>query len=421
MLYLSQLQGRKVWDAWSRPVGRCADILVGNLEQPFPPLVALALKDHGVPVHFIPAEQVSELFPSIVLKVPREHIRPYTPSGDELPLAERVLDRQIVDTEGRRVVRVNDLQIMRVEDRFCLSGVDVGGRGLLRRLGVERPVHALVRRLHRRLPESIIPWRDVAPLQHEDPLRLRISRQKIGKLPAADIAAILDDLDRRTSHALLAQFDNETLADALEESPPEVQVATLSRLAPERAADILEEMGPDEAADLLADLPAETSARLLELMEDEDAEDVQALLGYPEDSAGGIMTTEFAWVPAGLRAGEALEYLRSSPDAQDDEIMPYVYILDGEGRLRGVISLRDLVMAPPDQPLAQRADESPLTVAPLTSQEDVAYLMAKYDLLAVPVVDGETNEMLGIVTVDDAIDTVLPTAWKKRLPRLYGG
>ncbi|MDH7485653.1 MAG: CBS domain-containing protein [Anaerolineae bacterium] len=421
MLYLSQVQGRKVWDAWSRPVGRCADILVGNLEQPFPPVVALALKDHGAPAQFISAEQVSELFPSIVLKVPKENIRPYTPRGDELPLAGRVLDRQIVDTEGRRVVRVNDLQIMRVEDRFCLSGVDVGGRGLLRRLGVERPVHALVRRLHRRLPESIIPWEDVAPLQHEDPLRLRISREKISKLPAADIAAILNDLDRRTSHALLAQFDDETLADALEESPPEVQAAMLSHLTPERAADVLEEMGPDEAADLLADLPAEASARLLELMEDEDAEDVQALLGYPEDSAGGIMTTEFAWVPTGLRAAEALEYLRNSPDAQDDEVMPYVYILDGERRLRGVVSLRDLVMAPPDQPLAQRADESPLTVAPLTSQEDVAYLMAKYDLLAVPVVDSQTNEMLGIVTVDDAIDTVLPTAWKKRLPRLYGG
>ena len=421
MLYLSQVQGRKVWDAWSRPVGKCADILVGNLEQPFPPIVALMLKDHGAPAHLISAEQISELFPSIVLKVPKENIRPYTPSGNELPLGERVLDRQIVDTEGRRVVRVNDLQIARVEDRFCLAGVDVGGRGLLRRLGVERPVSAIARRLHRRLPESVIPWEDVAPLQHEDPLRLRISRDKISQLPPADIAAILNDLDRRTGHALLAQLDDETLADALEESPPKVQVAALSQLTPERAADILEEMGPDEAADLLADLPAETSARLLELMQDEDAGDVQALLGYPEDSAGGIMTTEFAWVPTGLRAAEALEYLRGSPDAQDDEVMPYVYILDVERHLRGVVSLRDLVMAPPDQPLAEQSDESPLTVGPLTSQEDVAYLMAKYDLLAVPVVHAETTAMLGIVAVDDAIDTVLPTAWKKRLPRLYGG
>ena len=419
MLYLSQVQGQKVWDAWSRPVGRCADILVGDLEQPFPTVVALALKDHGALARFISAGQISELFPSIVLKVPKEHIQSYTPGEDVLPLGERVMDRQIVDTEGRRVVRVNDLQIARIEDRFCLAGVDVGGRGLLRRLGMERPATALARLLRRRLPESVIPWEDVAPLQHEDPLRLRISRDKISKLPPADIAAILNDLDRRTGQALLSRLDDETLADALEESPPRVQVAALSQLAPERAADILEEMGPDEAADLLADLPDETSARLLDLMEDEDAEDVQALLGYPEDSAGGIMTTEFAWVPAGLRAAEALDYLRGSPDAQEDEAMPYVYILDAERHLHGAVSLRDLIMAPPDQPLDTWADNEPLTVEPHTSQEDVAYLVAKYDLLAVPVVDTATNEMLGIVTVDDAIDTVLPTAWKKRLPRLY--
>jgi len=419
MLYLSQVQGRKVWDAWSRPVGRCADILVGSLEQPFPTVVALALKDHDAPARFIPAEQISELFPSIVLQVPKEDIQSYTPGEDDLLLDERVMDRQIVDTEGRRVVRVNDLQIARRGDHFCLAGVDVGGQGLLRRLGVERPAAALARLVHRRLPESVIPWEDVAPLQHEEPLRLRISRDKIGQLPPADIAAIMNDLDRRTVQALLSRLDNETLADALEESPPTVQIAALSQLAPERAADILEEMGPDEAADLLADLPDETSARLLGLMEDEDAQDVQSLLGYPEDTAGGIMTTEFAWVPAGLRAAEALEYLRGSPDAQDDEVMPYVYILDAERRLRGMVSLRDLVMAAPDDPLDAWGEDEPLTVEPYTSQEDVAYLVAKYDLLAVPVVDGKSNEMLGIVTVDDAIDTVLPTAWKKRLPRLY--
>ncbi len=419
MLYLSQIQGQKVWDVWSRPVGRCADILVGNLDQSFPPVVALALKDHGAPVQLIPAEQISELFPGIILKVPKEELRSYTPQGDELPLGERVLDRQVVDTEGHRVVRVNDLQIARVHNRFCLTGVDVGGRGLLRRLGLERCAIALARLLRRELPVQVIPWEDIAPLQHEDPVRLRISRDKISRLRPADIAAILNDLDRRTGQALLTNLDDETLADALEESPPQVQVDTLSHMDPERAADILEEMGPDEAADLLAELPPETSAQLLELMEEEDAEDVQTLLGYPEDSAGGIMTTEFAWVPVNLCAGEALEYLRHSPEAREDEAMYYVYILDEEQRLRGVVSLRDLVLAPPDQPLEIWTRESPLSVDPYTPQEEVAYMVAKYDLLAVPVVEPESGRMLGIVTVDDAIDAVLPTAWKKRLPRLF--
>jgi magnesium transporter len=419
MLYVSQIQGQEVWDAWGRSVGRCADILVGDLEQPFPTVVALALQDDHAPGRLIPAEQISELFPSIVLNVPREDIQSYSPTGQELPLGERVMDRQVVDTEGRRVVRVNDLQIARMHDHFCLTGVDVGGRGLLRRLGVERPATAVAGLLRHRLPESVIPWQDIAPLQEEAPLRLRISRDRISQLPPADIAAILSDLDRRTSQALLTRLDDETLADTLEESPAQVQVSVLGQLHPEQAADVLEEMGPDEAADLLADLPPETSAQLLELMEEEDAEDVQTLLGYPEDSAGGIMTTEFAWVPTGLRVGDALKYLRQSPDAQEDEAMYYVYVLNAEGQLQGVASLRDLVMADQEEPLERWVDDAPLTVEPYTPQKEVAYLIAKYDLLAVPVVDEETGEMLGIVTVDDAIDTVLPTAWKKRLPRLY--
>ncbi|MBM4467099.1 MAG: magnesium transporter, partial [Chloroflexi bacterium] len=331
----------------------------------------------------------------------------------------RVLDRQIVDTEGRRVVRVNDLQLARVGDQFCLTGVDVGGRGLLRRLGLEKAVRAMARALGRSLPSGVIPWEQVAPLQHEDPIRLRVSRDKITHLPPADIAAILNDLDRRTSEALATTLSDATLADALEESPMEIQVAVLSRLVPERAADILEEMGPDEAADLLADLPAQTSAQLLELMEHKDAADVRSLLRYPEDSAGGVMTTEFAHVPVGLPADEALDHLRRSPDAQDDEAMYYVYLTDEAGKLQGVISLRDLVMAPSNASLDAWTDKDPVTVGPYTPQEEVAYLVAKYDLLSVPVVDENSGELLGIVTVDDAIDTVLPTAWKKRLPRFF--
>ncbi len=419
MLYFSQLQGKQIWDAWSQPLGKCSDLLIGNLDQPFPVVRAIALKGGGEDERLIPASQVSGLFPSIVLKVPAEELTPYTPKGDELRLADRVLDRQIVDIDGRRVVRVNDVQLARRREQFCVTGVDVGGQGLLRRLGLEPVAQAVATRLRRELPAQVIPWEDVAPIQQEDPLRLRISRDKISHLPAADIAAILNDLDRRTGEALVTALDNETLADMLEESPAEVQVNILSQLSPERAADVLEEMGPDEAADLLADLPVHTSEQLLDLMEDEDAEDVRALLAYPEDSAGGIMTTEFAHAPCGLCVSEVLDYLRHSEDARDDEAMYYVYLLDESNVLRGVVSLRDLVMAAPDSCLEGLLETDPVTVDPLTPQHDVAYLIAKYNLLAVPVVDPETGVMLGIVTVDDALDAVLPTAWKKRLPRFF--
>jgi Mg2+ transporter MgtE len=269
------------------------------------------------------------------------------------------------------------------------------------------------------LPSGVIPWEDVAPLQHDEPLRLQVSRDKITRLPPADIATILNDLDRHTSEALATTLSDEALADTLEESPMDMQVSVLSHLPPERAADILEEMDPDEAADLLAGLSDQTSAELLNLMEDEDAEDVQDLLRYPVDSAGGIMTTEFVHVPHQLTAGQALDYLRGSREAKEDEVMPYIYLTDENGRLYGIISLRDLVMASQDVPLDEWSEKEPLTVTPYTSQEEVAYLVAKYDLLAVPVVDEESDKLLGIVTVDDAIDAVLPTAWKKRIPRFF--
>ena len=421
MLYVSQMQNRQVWDAWGQPLGRCADVLVGAVDRNFPPVRALLLRGngHGNGDRFIPASCVSSLYPSITLNVPQDKCPPYTPTGDELHLLDRVLDRQIVDTEGRRVVRVNDLQLARVGEQYCLTGVDVGGRGLLRRLGLEGLGQAVYRLLGRSWKTGVIPWEDVAPLHQEDPLRLRVSHDRIVQLPPADLAAILNDLDHHTSAALMQTFSNETLADALEESPAEVQVAVLSHMKPERAADILEEMDPDEAADLLADLPEQTSEQLLSLMEDEDAAEVRSLLAYPEDSAGGIMTTEFAYAPIGLHAGQLLDYLRRSEDARDDEVMYYVYLVDENHRLRGVISLRNLVMASPDAELTPWIDLDPVTVDPYTPQEEVAYMVAKYDLLALPVVDPESGILLGIVTVDDAVDTVLPTAWKKRLPRFF--
>ena len=167
-------------------------------------------------------------------------------------------------------------------------------------------------------------------------------------------------------------------------------------------------------------LDDQVSEQLLNLMEDEDEEDVRILLRYPEDSAGGIMTTEFAWVPAEYTVEQALHHLRTNEEAKDDEFMFYVYLLDKNKRLQGVARLRDLVTAPLDQQLSAWFDDDPVAVNPLTPQEEAAYLVAKYDLMAVPVIDPETNVMLGIVTVDDAIDTVLPTAWKKKLPRFAG-
>ncbi len=419
MIYFSQLINQYVWDGYGRKVGKLDDILVDRTEKNLPPIVALTLKKNQAEVETIPATQIASMWPSITLKIGTEAIRPYKPSGHELPLLDRVLDQQIVDTEGRRLVRVNDLQIARAGEQFVLTGVDVSGSGLMRRLGLENLSRAIVKTFKQPQETTVIPWEFVASIEHDDPLRLSVSQSKLVKMSPVDVAAIVNELDRETTTALLEGFDNEALADTLEESSSEIQMAVLSTLEPERAADILEEMDPDEAADLLADLPEGTSQALLELMESDEAQEVRALLTYPEDSAGGIMTTEFAHVPDHITVGEALDFLRNSEDAQDDEVMYYVHILDHHKQLKGVVTLRDLVMAPPQTSVSDWMEAEDVTVEPKTSQEDVAYLIAKYNLRSIPVVDQESKMMLGIVTVDDAIDIVLPTAWKKRLPRLY--
>ncbi len=419
--YLSSILGKPVWDAQGERLGRCVDVLVGELESAYPSLCAIALGDgKNGEVKLVAAEDIAWLSPSIILKTSTP--TPYHPRGDELWLARKVLDRQIVDTEGRRLVRVNDLQLARVcttdQTRYCLAGVDIGTRGLLRRLGVERPLVGAFKTLRREPNEAIIPWRDVAPLQTDEPLRLRVSRDKVKDLHPVDIAAIVSELDRPTGQALLNTLDTPTIADTMEEIEPPLQAAMLDTMTPERAADVLEEMSPDEAADLLQDLHPRERAKLLDLMEDEEATDVEKLLTYPEDTAGGIMTTDFVTTPIDLTVKEALDYLRKSPAAVDDEDLYYVYVVDKEQKLQGVIALRDLVLGKPDSTLRDVMESDVIAVEPLTPQREVGRLVARYNLLAVPVVDKD-KVIHGIVTVDDAIDAMIPTAWKKRLPHFW--
>jgi len=423
MIYFSKLLNQKVWDIFGRVVGQLEDILVDNTEQTVAPVKALVLKN--VPLgqagqKLIDADSIATLWPSISLNRKIDDPLLYQPSGHELYLKQRVLDQQIVDTEGKRLVRVNDLQLARKDQSFYLTGVDVGGLGLVRRLGLDFIAKSGAKITNKKIKSNVIPWEDVASIEHDDPLRLRVSQDRLVKMEPADIAAILDDLDPHTSKALLEGFSDEQLADTLEESSVEVQQVVMAHLEPERAADILEEMDPDEAADILADMDEGKSEELLSLMEDDDEEDVRTLLRYPEESSGGIMTTEFASVPASYSVEQALFHLRTSEKAREDEFMYYVYLLDSQNHLKGVISLRDLVTSSLTAPLSNWFDDDPVIVSPYDPQEEVAYLVAKYNLMAVPVIDPETNEMLGIVTVDDAVDTVLPTAWKKRIPRFAG-
>jgi magnesium transporter len=288
--------------------------------------------------------------------------------------------------------------------------------GILRRIGLGHATSALASALHMKLPENTVSWDNVELLHHDQFMRLRVPAESLADLHPADLAEILSDLNKMESGQFLESMNVEQVADALEQVETEFQASLIEDMDDERAADVLQEMEPDEAADLLAELPEARSRRLVSLMDKEEADDVRHLLTFPEDSAGGIMTTDFAVVPPNVTAEQAIKLLRET--TVDIEPIVYVYVTDTESHLVGVFSLTDLIFAEPTALVSEFMDDRVKTVHTLDDQDEVAQIITKYDLLAVPVVD-EQNVLHGIVTADDALDKIIPTAWKKRLPRFY--
>ncbi len=416
MAFISELIGRPVTDQDGKFVGTLKDLIARKTEFVHPVLHAIVIK-HSGGEWVLPFSCVAVLFsPVIPLKCGLQDSHPYSQDENDIRLARDVLDKQIIDTDGARVVRVNDVEVVRVNGKYAVSNVDIGVPGILRRIGLGKFTASVASRLKVNLPENFISWDDVELLSYDQKVQLKVPRQRLADLHPADVAEILSDMNRLESNHFLASLDVEQLADTLEEIEPEYQASLIEGMTDEKVADVLEEMEPDEAADLLAELSPERSQDLLALMEKDEADDVRRLLTYPEDSAGGIMTTEYATVPPNLTAGEALQYLRENcPDA---ETVFYVYVTDPENHLVGVASLRGLVFSDPNTPVADFMIKRIISVDLYDQQDDIAQMISKYDLLALPVVDSE-NRLQGIVTADDALDKIIPTAWKKRLPRFF--
>jgi len=417
MAFLSTLIGKPVTDVNGDPVGHLDDLIATvRSDMPHPIVTALVIRRPGQR-WVVPISAVAVLIaPAVPLTRTVADLPRYEPGEHDLYLARDVLDKQIIDINGVRVVRVNDLELTRVDHEYYVANVDIGGLGLLRRLGWARLAERLARGTGRKAPASVIAWDDVELLRADQPLRLKVPGEKISELHPADLAELISDLKRLHGDNLLAGLDVKTLADTLEEVEPDFQASLVEDMPDERVADVLEEMAPDEAADLLAELPKDRSRDLLDLMQADEAEDVRRLLTFPEESAGGIMTTDFVAVPEGLTAGAAIALLREI--ARETETITYVYVTDIGEHLQGVVSLHELVLADPATPIAQFMHRRVVSVGLLDSQEDVAQAVSKYNLVAIPVVDSE-QRIQGIVTADDALDKVIPTAWKKRLPRLY--
>lgn len=417
MVFVSELAGRVVADLSGERIGRLED-MIATLQSHIarPQIVAIMVKRSGESICISLADVAVFFAPAIPLNRLLQNIVPYKPGEHDLFLVRDVLDKQIIDTDGIRVVRVNDLEVARLNGHFYVINVDIGGMGLLRRLGLAKPAEKVVNKLGRKAPIGMVPWDSVELLPGNQPMRLKVPSNRITDLHPADLAEIISDLTRSESGKLLESLDVEMLADTLEEVEPEFQASLIEILSDEKAADVLEEMSPDEAADLLGELSDDRSEELLNLMEKEDAADVRMLLAFPEDSAGGIMTTEFITIPPDLTAEQAIARLRETAD--EAETIFYVYVTDHGDHLLGVFSLQTLLLSQSQKPVTEFMHSRIVSVSPHTSQDEVAQAISKYNLLAIPVVDTE-NRIQGIVTAADALDKIIPTAWKKRLPRMY--
>ena len=418
MAYVSELLGREVRDAKGTLVGTLNDLLIvpevnGS---PFPRVVALAVKRRRGESGLLPWGGTEDLAGNkIILQKPST--QPYQRTGSEISLNRDVMDKQVIDTHGFRVVRVNDLELAKIGDDYRLVNVDISGRGLLRRLGWEDLFEHMAEIFHRELPAHSIKFADLEFIPRGD-LQVRVSRAKINELHPADIAEILEDMNPREAGQLINNLSDEKAADVMEELEPEFQVEVLETLPDERAADIVEEMEPDEAADVLQEMEEDRRAQVFNLMEPEESAEVAELLVHDEDTAGGLMTTKYHTVPPGITVEQALQCLREKAAEEEAETIYYVYVVDTEEHLLGVLSLSDLVLAAPDLPIDSIMHHRAFRVRLDTSHEDVLESISKYNLLAVPVVDAD-NRLQGIVTADDALDLILPDEWKIKLPRLF--
>ena len=415
MLYVSQILNRPIFDARNEKIAAINDVLVRYGDEDHPPVIGLVAR-YRRRNFFMPSRHFTDLgihgakMTSAILD-----LTPFIRREGEVLLGKDVLDNQLIDVDGKRVVRVNDVQLINAGDMWRVTGADVSLQGFVRRLmpkgfyGSDKPV-------------EVIDWADVGYLATDTAtvtVQLKSSKDKLSRLHPVEIAQLAESLSPIHRTEIVESLDDEVAADTLEEMSTEAQARILEDMDEERAADILEEMSPDDAVDVLDEMDDEKARELFDLMEDDEKADVAELMPFENDTAGGLMTTEFVVFPKDLTVGETILRLREM--AETPNMIYYMYVVEEEGSwmISGVISLRSLILADPTYKLADVMRKEFRFAHPSESAEEVAQTISEYNLLALPVIDDE-GDIAGIVTVDDAMEILLPKNLQRRLPRLFG-
>ncbi len=412
--FVSELVGRKA-TVNDLPIGKVTDFLVNDPDDTFPQVDGLVIKTSQGP-RFAPMETIADVDARGTVALTMAPKVPAPPDEEALYLINDLLDKQIVDVDGRKVVRINDIELANTGGKLRVVAADVGVSGLLRSLGLKSFGKRFTPWIYENVPRTMIAWSSVAPIRENSPTQITLVKEsKLARLHPSELAEIITDLSAREAAAVIHSLDDETAADALEHLDAERQRTIIEDIGTERAADIIEEMDSDDAADLLAELTEEQQSQLLAEMNEYTAGELRELVKYEEDTAGGLMTPDYTWIYPHRTAEQTIRKIREI--APESEFIYYLYVLDKQDRLLGVLTLRALLLAQPEASIERIMETDVVTVAPEADARDVAAAIARYDLLAVPVVD-DARKMLGIVTVDDAIDAIMPPDLAKELPRI---
>jgi len=402
---LSELLGATVYDRSGSSAGKVREVAISPQED------AASISGVVVKTRFgdrlLDPKAISAINGGIRIGTLATEWSPYGNAEGLLLLGRDLLDQQIIDVHGRKVVRVNDIDIHEEVGHehviLKLAAVDVGARGAIRRLlkGIvpAAPLHALLSKV----PPRMIPW-EFVDLIETDPARrvkLKISLDRLATLHPADIADIVEDLAPAEREAIFETLDEEVAAQTLEEIDPKLQVSILSSLDSDRAADIVEEMDPDAAADVLADMSPEETQEILTEMQPEERAEVTELMTFEEDTAAGRMTTEYMALKPGAKVADAIEMLRNFEGGL--ESMSTIYLVGDKEKLLGSVPLAKIVLAPAETPLMLLSTSFMPTIRPGAAEKEVAELFDKYNLLTLPVIDDD-GRLTGVITADDVIN-----------------
>lgn len=410
MIYFTEMQNLPAFDAKGDYLGRLADLLV-NPGQNAMQVSAYRIKAPKKKELWISHDEVQSIsVRAVQTNVPASKMRLYTPDDYVISVKKDVLDQQIIDVNHRKVERVNDVDFdirpVNGHTELHIVAVNVGAASAVRRLLQGALSKHKIRSLSSLLPAHEIPW-EFVNLIEPDParrLKLRISYDRLAELHPADVADILEDLSRDEQKAVIESLDDETAAQAISEIPTRMQAALLESIPAEKASDIIEEMPPDEAADVLQEMPPETSAELLAGMETDEAKDVRGLLGFEENTAGAMMTTDYIAVEESAALPRVVEALRNFEGPV--ESIHQIYLTGAANALTGAVPLARILLAHSDSALKELSSDPLISVQSHADEKEVVELFHKYNLVDLPVTD-EDGHLVGVVTADDALEVVV--------------